>query len=279
MVPLETEFAERLAAEATTFAFCWRVVRFDGVALGFTSHDRDLEIEGLVYRSAPGIAPSAIHLSAGLETDSMDVTGALSADAITEADLAAGRYDGAQVELFMTDWEMPETGKLPLMRGQLGTVSHEDTAFSAELRGPMHVLERPVVELLSPECRAELGDPRCRVDMAARKAMAEVSESAGPQSLRVSIVEPAPNAFGYGIVRFLSGANSGLERAILSSASDMIQLSEPPAFACAPGDAIELWQGCDKRFSTCRNRFANAANFQGEPHVPGNDLLTRYPGL
>src|SRR3546814_2311624 len=50
----------------------------------------------------------------------MDVTGALSADAITEADLAVGRYDGAQVELFMTDWEMPEAGKLPLMRGQLG---------------------------------------------------------------------------------------------------------------------------------------------------------------
>src|SRR3546814_2702974 len=91
---------------------------------------------GLIYRSAPGIAPSAVHLSAGLETDSMDVTGALSADAITEADLAVGRYDGAQVELFMTDWEMPEAGKLPLMRGQLGTVSHEDTDFSAELRGP-----------------------------------------------------------------------------------------------------------------------------------------------
>src|SRR3546814_4253574 len=95
------------------------------------------------------------------------------------------------------------------------------------------------------------------------------SSDLGPQSLRVSVVEPAPNAFGYGIGRFLSGANSGLERAILSSASDMIQLSEPPAFACAPGDAIELRQGCDKRFSTCRNRFANAANFQGEPHVPG----------
>src|SRR3546814_1023523 len=85
VVPLETEFAARLAADTTTFAFCWRVVRFDGVALGFTSHDRDLEIEGLIYRSAPGIAPSAVHLSAGLETDSMDVTGALSADEIGRA--------------------------------------------------------------------------------------------------------------------------------------------------------------------------------------------------
>src|SRR3546814_13688200 len=101
----------------------------------------------------------------------------------------------------------------------------------------------------------------------------------GPQSLRVSVVEPAPNAFGYSIVRFLSGANSGLERAILSSASDMIQLSEPPAFACAPGDAIELRQGCDQRFSTCRNRFANAANFHVEPHCPGTALTPRTHGL
>src|SRR3546814_11590899 len=29
VVPLETEFAARLAADTTTFAFCWRVVRFD----------------------------------------------------------------------------------------------------------------------------------------------------------------------------------------------------------------------------------------------------------
>src|SRR3546814_16582077 len=104
-----------------------------------------LSLHDALPSSSPGIAPSAVHLSAGLETDSMDVTGALSAAAITEADLAVGRYDGAQVELFMTDWEMPEAGKLPLMRGQLGTVSHEDTAFSAELRGPMHVLERPEI--------------------------------------------------------------------------------------------------------------------------------------
>lgn len=26
-----------------------------------------------------------------------------------------------------------------------------------------------------------------------------------------------------------------------------------------------------------RERFANALNFRGEPHLPGVDLLTRYP--
>ncbi len=41
---------------------------------------------------------------------------------------------------------------------------------------------------------------------------------------------------------------------------------------------IALTEGCDKRFATCRTRFANSENFRGEPHLPGNDLLTRYPG-
>ena len=44
------------------------------------------------------------------------------------------------------------------------------------------------------------------------------------------------------------------------------------------GCRIELREGCDKRFETCVSRFANAINFRGEPHLPGNDLLTRYPG-
>ena len=73
----------RLTAELTSLALCWRVVRSDGVALGFTTHDRPLDIAGLRYESAPGMAPSAVVSSDGLDVDTMDVAGALSADAIT----------------------------------------------------------------------------------------------------------------------------------------------------------------------------------------------------
>src|SRR3546814_15362308 len=115
--------------------------------------------------------------------------------------------------------------------------------------------------------------------MAGRSALVRIVEVVVPQALRMAEAEPTPNAFGYGGARFLSGGNSGLQSAGLQSAADLIHLTEPPAYACEAGDLIELRQGCDKRFATCRTRFGNAANFQGEPHVPGNDLLTRYPGL
>lgn len=72
--------------------------------------------------------------------------------------------------------------------------------------------------------------------------------------------------------------NGGLEAAILTSAGARATLAEPPAFEVEQGARVEISEGCDKRFETCRGRYANAANFRGEPHLPGMDLLTRYPG-
>ena len=57
-----------------------------------------------------------------------------------------------------------------------------------------------------------------------------------------------------------------------------ITVRDLPRGAVEPGCVVEVREGCDKRFETCVNRFANALNFRGEPHLPGTDLLTRYPG-
>ena len=264
--------------ELTSIALCWRLDRRDGVAMGFTSHDRDLEIEGLRYRAAPGMLPSAISLSDGFDVDTLDISGALTSDAITEADLGAGRWDGARVRLFAVDWEQPEAGTLPLARGELGDVGSRDGAFTAELRGPTALLERPVVEYSSPECRAELGDRRCRIGLAGRTRFVRVIEVVDAVTIRVDAAEPAANGYAYGRLRWIGGENSGLASAVLASEGDEISLREPPPFAVAEGVLVELTEGCDKGFATCRSRFGNSDNFRGEPHLPGNDLLTRYPG-
>ena len=182
------------------------------------------------------------------------------------------------MRLFAIDWADPGAAPIPLTRGELGDVSTADGGFTAELRGAVALLERPVVELTSPDCRADLGDRRCRVSMAGRVRIARVSPGAADDDVTADIAEPAANAYGYGRLRWLDGANSGLTSAILSSDGTAIRLREPPPFAWAPGTLVELTEGCDRLFATCRDRFANAANFRGEPYLPGNDLLTRYPG-
>lgn len=270
--------ADFLSLPVTTIAFCWRLACRDGMTLGFTTHDRDLVIDGLIYRAAPGMLPSAIRLSDGLDPDSMDVSGALASDAITEEDLVAGRWDGAAVRLFTVDWETPDGETLLLARGELGAVSVKGSGFTAELKGPAAVLERPVSELTSPDCRARFGDTRCGVDLAPLSRITIISAVIDAVTVDVASVSATTNAYGYGRLRWIGGANSGLTSAILRSENNRLTLREAPAFGVLPETMVEIVEGCDRIFTTCRERFANSENFRGEPHLPGNDLLTRYPG-
>ena len=265
-----------LREELTTLAFCWRVERTDGVAIGLTSHDRDLLVDGLVHRASPGMTPSAIRREAGLDADTSDVAGALSAAAIGEADLLAGRWDGARVALFAVDWT-DAARRVALGEGTIRAVELGDDGFTAELRGPTAALDRAVVEETSPECRAELGDRRCRVPMAGRRRLARVVAGDGA-ALTLDAVEPEADAYGNGRLLWLDGANAGLEGAVARSAGPTLRLRAPPAFAVAPGTLVEVTHGCGKSLEECRARFGNGSNFRGEPFLPGMDLLTRYPG-
>lgn len=259
-----------------TLALCWRLERRDGVAIGLTSHDRDLVVDGMRYRAAPGMTPSAVRRSDGLDADTMDVAGALTAAAITQAHLLDGRWDGARVALFAADW----TGSappVPLGAGTIGSVETRDDGFTAELQGIAAALARPVVEETSAQCRAELGDRRCRVAMAGRRRFARVL-AADDAAVTLDGAEPSANAWGQGLLRWLGGANSGLESAVAASDGAGLTLRRSPAHPPEPGALVEIVEGCDKDFATCRDRFGNAANFRGEPFLPGIDLLTRYPG-
>lgn len=250
-------------------ALCWRVERRDGVAIGLTTHDRDLTVDGLIHRAAPGMVPSAIERSDGLEADTMDIGGALTSAAIGEADLLAGRWDGARVRVFAVDWETGD--RLAEL------VELTDRGFTAELAGVSAALARAVVEETSAECRADLGDARCRVAMAGRRRFARVV-SAVERVVTLDSGEPVAGAYAGGLLRWFGGGNAGLSQGIDASDGATVTLRAAPTFAVAAGTLVEVSEGCDKSFTTCVARFGNGANFRGEPHLPGIDLLTRYPG-
>jgi uncharacterized phage protein (TIGR02218 family) len=267
---------EWLEGALTTLALCWRLERCDGVTIGLTAHDREMTIDGLRYRAAPGMMPSAIRRTDALDADSMEASGPLSADAIAQADLLAGRWDGARITVMAVDWTNP-VAPLVLGTGTLGAVETNGGEFTAELRGALAALERPVVEETSPSCLARLGDGRCRVPLAGRRRFARVVASDGCL-LTLDGGEPAPDAYGAGRLRWFAGANAGLEGAVAAAQGEEVTLERVPALPVATGDLVELVEGCDKRLETCAGRFGNAVNFRGEPYLPGVDLLTRYPG-
>lgn len=258
-----------------TLAFCWRLERRDGVTIGLTSHDRDMEIGGMLYRAAPGIAPSAIRGGISLEGEDSDLNGALTSGAISEADLTAGRWDGAAVELRLTHWEAPGMLWMLLARGEMGAVAQSGGAFTAEMIGAGAVLNAPVAPSTSPDCRARLGDRQCRVDMAGRRRIVTVT---GVEDGVVLVEGLEPGAYAYGGLRWMSGANAGMAQGVVDNDASSVTLNDAPAFAVVAGTLAMLTEGCDRQMATCSGRFGNAVNFRGEPYLPGMDLLTRYPG-
>src|SRR5947209_10922411 len=99
MRPIPSALQTKLDSGVTTLARCWKVSRRDGVVMGFTDHDRDLVVGGVTFRAGTGFSSSEAVSRFDLSVDGAEISGALADDSLTEADLAAGRYDAAQVEI------------------------------------------------------------------------------------------------------------------------------------------------------------------------------------
>ncbi len=267
-----------LAGPVTSSAYGWRLERRDGVTLGFTSHDRDVELDGMLYVASPGMVPTSIIETIGLETGGLDVRGALASDAITEADILAGRWDGARLEIFLFDWQHPDIGRRLLASGEFGSISLTDSEFEVEFLGPATRLKNPVAPFTSPTCRAKFAADDCGLNP--ERFRHEALATSGASSTVNCAAPPLSNIehLVSGELRWLEGPDCGQRHQILGVNGVQLEIYPPLPMPFTQTRRIELKEGCDKTVATCSSRFANAINFRGEPYLPGNDLLTRYPG-
>jgi uncharacterized phage protein (TIGR02218 family) len=150
-----------LATGVTGVARCWRLTRRDGSVFGFTDHDCDLAFDGTTFRAGTGLSAAALSQTTGLAVDNGEAVGALSDASVTEADIAAGRFDGAEVEAWLVQWADPENRVLQF-RGSIGEVSRANGAFTAELRGLAEALNVPMGRVYQKTCPAVLGGARVR---------------------------------------------------------------------------------------------------------------------
>ncbi len=272
-----------LKTGATTVCRAWRLRRRDGLVLGFTDHDRDLEVDGVTCRADTGMTARALLQSTGLSVDNSEAFGALSAAAITEEDLDAGRYDGAEVKAYLVNWAAPDEFILQF-RGHLGEISQVDGSFRAELRGLTDLLNRPHGMAFTPGCSAILGDDRCRFDLLQPGYFVEL-ELEAVEDGRVFTFTEFPSHedrwFEGGRFEVLGGPGAGLSGVVKVDRRDgstrHIELWQSLRAPLAAGDAVRVLAGCDKSSSTCRAKFANFLNFRGFPHIPGEDWLASYP--
>jgi uncharacterized phage protein (TIGR02218 family) len=274
--------AAHLDQTSTTTCHAWRLTRTDGLVLGFTEHDHDLEFSGTVFSAATGFRASEVETGLGLEADAANVAGAFSDAAISTDDLALGRYDGARVETFLVNWQSPGDHVL-LSTRELGEVRTAGQAFTVELRSLAASLDQPHGRLYGRRCDADLGEARCGKDVSGAPftLAGTIVEVTDEMTVLVSGLDGRPAGwFDQGRIRFVTGLLAGLSADISSHSVEpggvRLSLWSPLARLPEPGDQLSVTAGCDKAFETCSAKFGNGFNFQGFPYLPGSDFAYGY---
>lgn len=266
-----------LAQDVTTLAHLWKVIRRDGEIFGFTDHDEPITYLGLTYQASSGFMPGAVATANGLSVDDLSLEGVLSSLAITANDLMAGLWDSAEVWLYRVNYKSLSDGAIIVRRGWTGEVKGGKVSFVAELRGMTQRLAQQIGQNYSPSCRASFCDARCTLTLDDYKVSGTVTSVTNRRIFSDSARLEADGTFNFGLITFTSGENAGLSMEVKNFGSSIIECELALPFDVAIGDAYDLWQGCDKRLSTCRDTYNNVVNFRGEPYIPIADALVSGP--
>ena len=281
MRPIDPALAAHLATGATTLCHCWKLIRRDGVVRGFTDHDVDVPLNGVVYAARTGLDGAQVEATLGMAIGGTEISGALNADTLTEADLSAGRYDGASIEAWLVNWDSTAQNFL-IDIGVFGEVRRNDHGFTVEIRGLATSLDEERGRQYQAACSADLGDARCGIALAgaAFTGSATVAAVDGLALTGAGLSGYPDGWFTGGEIVFTSGANAGARAEVkqhrLAGGVTSLLLWTGLAAPLLAGDGFTVSAGCDKAFATCKAKFQNQLNFRGFPHIPGPDAIFTY---
>ncbi|MGJ7544636.1 DUF2163 domain-containing protein [Variovorax sp. LT1R16] len=281
------------------------LIRFDPVVPGYPSFgatllDRDVVYDdgngAIVYRAAIGMALSNISASAGMDVDNAESEHLLpefDLD-ITEAAIAAGAFDFAWFTVMRVNYEDLSMGHvvLPAGHGQLGQVKTVDgLTWVPELNGLVKLLKQSIVEKDSLTCRAIFGSQPLGSGAPVEQRFPCGKDTTGlwvevivtsvdletNRTFTASALGAAAGAYVPGMLRWLTGANTGRSHEVEEQAADgTINLAFETMFPIEVGDTFEIRPDCTKQVNGpngCKVHFATewVLHFRGEPLIPVAD--------
>lgn len=280
-------FLTHLEGDLLTVALAVKVTRRDTTVMGFTSASKRFDLDGVAYEPEAACDPTSLRTSEGTSVDNLEVAGLIQSERVTREDIRAGLYAHALVELFLVNYMSPSDGVITLPKFFVSQITYEDGRFLFELRALSSRLAQQICDLTSPFCRVhQLFDAQCFVGgvnfdggfvPGDFQYPATVAAVTSPTVLDLTLTDDLANDWlNEGKATFLTGANAipNLRKEIklhvrISAVAATITLHEAFPFAVVVGDTLEVEAGCDRRFETCRDKFANGGNHRGEPDIPG----------
>lgn len=278
---LDINFQNRLNSQVSTFAKCWHIIGKMGNEICITEHDEDIIAFGKTFKSNNAFNATNLDLQNLPNANRGAIEGAISIDGITENDILLGRFDNAQILLFLIDWQMPQYF-VQIWQGIIGDIKLNGQVFEFELSGLESQLGKNIGRKFSRICDADLGDTKCTINIENYAQSGNVIENISPSQLKANFaIAPIFENYINGKLKFTNGTMQNFECLISSIESTgnayLVTFKGQIAQKYNIGDQIKIYQSCDKNFSTCKGRFNNGANFRGCPHMPGESIIYASP--
>ncbi|WP_336026338.1 DUF2163 domain-containing protein [Acinetobacter pittii] len=268
-----------LDADQFVMADLYTITTIQGIEYRYTSYDVNLMVQGKEFRAdGPIISREGISLSLGIEVDNLSITietneSTKFGDVPVAQAFHNGILDGARFKLervFM-DINTPtdtSVGTLVLFEGRIVEPELDRYVINASVVSEVDGLKLQMPRnLYTPGCLNTLFDSACGLLSAEFAVNTTIGANSSPSRILCDLSQPQ-GWFTQGVVEFLEGVNVGIKRTVRLHEAGSLLLTLPLLDMPEIGEAIRVYPGCDKRLTTCDNRFNNRARFRGAPFVP-----------
>lgn len=280
----------------------------DGSYRGLTDLDAPVEYSGCLHpiTLAPLPAPVVFHARTGFQSSAFTATADTGVDnsevttlppmplftleGITQAQVDSGALDKVPVLRYRVNYRDLSMGHEIVFSGTVGEIRYKSQgATILEMRSLSNQGKQTLCELDSILCRvrkfgSQPGEERfpCGYDISSEWVESAVISVDEPDRRFASSLTQVDGYFVPGVVRWISGANSGVEVEIEEFSGGEVTLLFPTPNPISDDDQFEVRRDCSRAWeghNSCQTFWGVDRNkhYRGEPHMPVGDgarLLT-----
>lgn len=292
-IDILSSMATQVAKSSNQYwALCWRITltKIANRVYRFTDASEPLTFpSGEIFQSADGMEGSAQQRKDDLGGINRDLSGLISVEGITDADLMAGIFLDAYITEYLVDTRLAGIGPINVTQYWVRAIEQDGSVWKIEVDGTSSQFSQPVGDYWGKKCRVEVfsnGPGKCNLATAAFRNPVLISTVVNDRSKFTCNNSNGlwnVNFYGNdGFCTFVNGDNSGFTARIKLTVGTTgvmtVTLQQRTPFPFAVSDLLELLPGCNKSNELtghCQFKFGNILNFQGEPFIPGGDEATR----
>ncbi|MDR3079109.1 MAG: DUF2163 domain-containing protein [Rickettsiales bacterium] len=274
-----SDLAKSLGEPTSDLVKCFKITLKTGESLGFTESPEDLEVDGLTYKSCCGFGEESQSSFSDMTGSDARVVAILDGVAMDPGEIVSGRFDGASIDIFLVHRKHLEYGKVTIIGGFIDSLGLAGGKVYFNVVGVLSVLEKTLGNIYSPLCRARFCDPKCSLGAQSYSFSGTIAALASETEFRTDsgpVATKPDDYFRYGLVKFLDGPSARVSIEVRQSRGGSIVTSVSLPRGLEVGNQFSIIAGCDKKFSSCIEKFQNAINFRGEPNLPRTTKVYKF---